>query len=129
MNDHLDLTVQERSLIDNSLRIAMKENDKSSVESRDELIKKYHQDSNLGLFELRSKIKSHDLGRYEDLSLNNLKLITNCLMLLDDFTYQKSLEEKEKDKVEYYKNFELQMSALRKKLSAIESHEPIPNSV
>ena len=43
-------------------------------------------------------------------------------MLLDDFTYQKSLEEKEKDKVEYYKNFELQMSALRKKLSAIESH-------
>ncbi|WP_201542942.1 hypothetical protein [Psychrobacter immobilis] len=122
MNDHLDLTVQERSLIDNSLRIAMKENDKSSVESRDELIKKYHQDSNLGLFELRSKIKSHDLGRYEDLSLNNLKLITNCLMLLDDFTYQKSLEEKEKDKVEYYKNFELQMSALRKKLSAIESH-------
>ena len=122
MNDHLDLTVQERSLIDNSLRIAMKENDKSSVESRDELIKKYHQDSNLGLFELRSKIKSHDLGRYEDLSLNNLKLITNCLMLLDDFTYQKRLEEKEKDKVEYYKNFELQMSALRKKLSAIESH-------
>ena len=122
MNDHLDLTVQERSLIDNSLRIAMKENDKSSVESRDELIKKYHQDSNLGLFELRSKIKSHDLGRYEDLSLNNLKLITNCLMLLDDFTYQKSLEEKEKDKEEYYKNFELQMSALRKKLSAIESH-------
>ena len=122
MNDHLDLTVQERSLIDNSLRIAMKENDKSSVESRDELIKKYHQDSNLGLFELRSKIKSHDLGRYEDLSLNNLKLITNCLMLLDDFTYQKSLEEKEKDKVEYYKNFESQMSALRKKLSAIESH-------
>ena len=122
MNDHLDLTVQERSLIDNSLRIAMKENDKSSVESRDELIKKYHQDSNLGLFELRSKIKSHDLGRYEDLSLNNLKLITNCLMLLDDFTYQKSLEEKETDKVEYYKNFELQMSALRKKLSAIESH-------
>ena len=122
MNDNLDLTVQERSLIDNSLRIAMKENDKSSVESRDELIKKYHQDSNLGLFELRSKIKSHDLGRYEDLSLNNLKLITNCLMLLDDFTYQKSLEEKETDKVEYYKNFELQMSALRKKLSAIESH-------
>ena len=122
MNDHLDLTVQERSLIDNSLRIAMKENDKSSVESRDELIKKYHQDSNLGLFELRSKIKSHDLGRYEDLSLNNLKLITNCLMLLDDFTYQKSLEEKEKDKVGYYKNLELQMSALRKKLSAIESH-------
>ena len=43
-------------------------------------------------------------------------------MLLDDFTYQKSLEEKEKDKVEYYKNFESQMSALRKKLSAIESH-------
>ena len=122
MNDHLDLTLQERSLIDNSLRIAMKENDKSSVESRDELIKKYHQDSNLELFELRSKIKSHDLGRYEDLSLNNLKLITNCLMLLDYFTYQKSLEEKETDKVEYYKNFELQMSALRKKLSAIESH-------
>ena len=122
MNDHLDLTLQERSLIDNSLRIAMKENDKSSVESRDELIKKYHQDSNLGLFELRSKIKSHDLGRYEDLSLNNLKLITNCLMLLDDFTYQKSLEEKEIDKVEYDKNLELQMSALRKKLSAIESH-------
>ena len=100
----------------------MKENDKSSAGSTDELIKKYHQDSNLGLFELRSKIKTHDLGRYEDLSLNNLKLITNCLMLLDDFTYQKSLEEKEKDKVEYYKNFESQMSALRKKLSAIESH-------
>ena len=122
MNNHLDLTLQERSLIDNSLRIAMKENDKSSVESRDELIKKYHQDSNLGLFELRLKIKSHDLGRYEDLSLNNLKLIKNCLMLLDDFTYQKSLEEKEIDKVEYDKNLELQMSALRKKLSAIESH-------
>ena len=122
MNDHLDLTVYERSLIDNGVRIAMKANDKSSVGSTDELIKKYHQDSNLGLFELRSKIKSHDLGRYEDLSLNNLKLITNCLMLLDDFTYQKSLEEKEKDKVKYYKNFELQMSALRKKLSAIESH-------
>ena len=122
MNDHLDLTLQERSLIDNSLRIAMKENDKSSVESTDELIKKYHQDSNLGLFELRSKIKSHDLGRYEDLSLNNLKLITNCLMLFDYFTYQKSLEEKETDKVEYYKNFELQMSALREKLNTIETH-------
>ena len=122
MNDHLDLTVQERSLIDNSLRIAMKENDKNSVASREELIKKYHQDSNLGIFELRSKIKSHNLGKYEDLSLNDLKLITNCLTLLDDFTYQKSLEEKEKDKEEYYKNCELQMSALRKKLSAIESH-------
>ena len=62
------------------------------------------------------------MGRYEDLSLNNLKLIKNCLMVLDDFTYQKSLEEKETDKVEYDKNLELQMSALRKKLSAIESH-------
>lgn len=122
MNDHLDLTVQERSLIDNSLRIAMKENDKSSAASREELIKKYHQDSNLGIFELRSKIKSHDLGKYQDLSLNDLKLITSCLTLLDDFTYQKSLEEKETDKVEYDKNLELQMSALRKKLSAIESH-------
>ena len=100
----------------------MKENDKSSAASMEELIKKYHQDSNLGLFELRSKIKSHDLGKYEDLSLNDLKLITNCLTLLDDFTYQKSLEEKEKDKGEYYKNCELQMSALREKLSAIESH-------
>ena len=40
-------------------------------------------------------------------------------MLLDDFTYQKSLEEKEKDKVKYYKNFELQMSALLEKISAI----------
>ena len=98
----------------------MKENDKSSVESRDELIKKYYQDSNLGLFELRSKIKSHALGKYEDLSLNNLKLITNCLMLLDDFTYQKSLEDKEK--VAYYKSCKLQMSALREKLSAIEFH-------
>lgn len=98
----------------------MKENDKSSVESRDELIKKYYQDSNLGLFELRSKIKSHTLGKYEDLSLNNLKLITNCLMLLDDFTYQKSLEDKEK--VAYYKSCKLQMSALREKISAIELH-------
>lgn len=122
MNDHLDLTMYERSLIDNSLRIAMKENDKSSVGSTDELIKKYHQDSNLGLFELRSKIKTHDLGKYEDLSLNDLKLITNCLTLWDDFTYQKSLEEKETDKVEYYKNFELQMSALREKLNTIETH-------
>ena len=43
-------------------------------------------------------------------------------MLLDDFTYQKSLEEKETDKVEYYKNFELQMSALREKLNTIETH-------
>ena len=68
----------------------MKENDKSNVESRDELIKKYYQDSNWGLFELRSKSKSPALGKYEDLSLNNLKLITNCLMLLDDFTYQKN---------------------------------------
>ena len=100
----------------------MKENDKSSVESRDELIKKYYQDSNLGLCELRSKIKSHTLGKYEDLSLNNLKLITNCLMLLDDFTYQKNLEDKEKDKVAYYKSCKLQMSALREKLSAIELH-------
>ncbi|MEJ6066950.1 hypothetical protein MT378_04240 [Psychrobacter sp. 16-Bac2893] len=80
----------------------MKENDKSSVESRDELIKKYYQDSSLGLFELRSKIKLHALGKYEDLSLNNLKLITNCLMLLEDFTYQNSLEDKEK--VAYYKS-------------------------
>ena len=54
------------------------------------------------------------MGRYEDLSLNNLKLIKNCLMLLDDFTYQESLEEKETDKVEYDKNLELQMSALQK---------------
>ena len=98
----------------------MKENDKSSVESRDELIKKYYQDSNLGLFELRSKIKSHALGKYEDLSLNNLKLITNCLMLLDDFTYQNSLEDKEK--VAYYKSCKLKMSALCEKLSAIELH-------
>jgi hypothetical protein len=62
------------------------------------------------------------LGKYEDLSLNDLKLIPNCLTLLDDFTYQKSLEEKEKDKEEYYKNCELQMSALREKLSSIESY-------
>ena len=122
MSDHLDLTVYERSLIDNGVRIAMKENDESSVGSTDELIKEYHQDSNLGLFELRSKIKSHDLGKYEDLSLNDLKLITNCLTLWDDFTYQKSLEQTEKDKVEYYKNCKLQMSALRKKLSTIELH-------
>ena len=122
MNDHLDLTVYERSLIDNGVRIAMKANDKSSVGSTDELIKKYHQDSNLELFELRSKIKSHDLGKYENLSLNDLKLITNCLTLWDDFTYQKSLEETEKHKVEYYKDCELKMSALREKLSAIELH-------
>jgi len=122
MNDHLDLTVQERSLIDNSLRIAMKENDKSSAASREELIKKYHQDSNLGIFELRSKIKSHDLGKYQDLSLNDLKLITSCLTLLDEFTYQKSLEEKEKDKEEYYQNCVLQMNALREKLNTIETH-------
>ena len=122
MNDHLDLTVYERSLIDNGVRIAMKANDKSSVGSTDELIKKYHQDSNLELFELRSKIKSHDLGKYENLSLNDLKLITNCLTLWDDFTYQKSLEETEKHKVEYYKDCELQMSALREMLSAIELH-------
>ena len=43
-------------------------------------------------------------------------------MLLDDFTYQKSLEDKEKDKVAYYKSCKLQMSALREKLSAIELH-------
>ena len=122
MNAHLDLTVYERSLIDNGVRIAMKENDKSSAGSTDELIKKYHQDSNLGLLELRSKIKTHDLGKYENLSLNDLKLITNCLTLWDDFTYQKSLEETEKHKVEYYKDCELQMSALREKLSAIELH-------
>lgn len=122
MNAHLDLTVYERSLIDNGVRIAMKENDKSSAGSTDELIKKYYQDSNLGLFELRSKIKTHDLGKYENLSLNDLKLITNCLTLWADFTYQKSLEETEKHKVEYYKYCELQMSALREKLSAIELH-------
>ena len=74
----------------------------------------------MGLFELRSKIKLHALGKYEDLSLNNLKLITNCLMLLEDFTYQNSLEDKEK--VAYYKSWKLQMSALREKLSAIELH-------
>lgn len=73
-------------------------------------------------FELRSKIKTHDLGKYENLSLNDLKLITNCLTLWDDFTYQKSLEQTEKDKVEYYQNCKLQMSALREKLSAIELH-------
>lgn len=122
MNNYLNLIKYERSLIDNGLRIAMKENDKSSAASRDELIKKYHQDSNLGSFELRSKIKSHNLGKYEDLSLNVLKLITNCLTLLDDFTYQKSLEKKEKDKEEYYKNCELQMRALCENLSTIESH-------
>ncbi len=122
MNDYLDLTVYEWSLIDNGVKIAMKENDKSSVTTRDELIKKYYQDSNLGLFELRLKIKSHHLAKYEDLSLNDLKLIANCLTLLDDFTYQKSLEEKEKGKLEYYKNYELQMSELREKLSAIELH-------
>lgn len=122
MNDNLDLTVDERSLIDNGLRIAMKDNDKNSVVSRDELIKKYYQDSNLGLFELRSKIKTLDRDRYQHLSLNDLKLITNCLTILDNYTYQKSLEEKEKNKVEYYKNCELQMSALRQKLNAIESY-------
>jgi hypothetical protein len=122
MNDYLDLTEYERILIDNGVKMAMKENDKSSLTTKDELTKKYYQDKNLELFELRLKIKSHDLGKYEHLSLNDLKLIANCLTLLDDFTYQKSLEEKEKDKLEYYKNFELQMSALREKLSAIESH-------
>ena len=43
-------------------------------------------------------------------------------MLLDDFTYQKSLEEKEKDKEEYYQNCVLQMNALREKLNTIETH-------
>ena len=120
MNDHLDLTVHEWSLIDNGLRVTMKENDKNSVGSRDELIKKYYQDSNLGLFELRSKINFPNIDMYLNLSLNNLKLITNCLTVLDGFTYQESLKDENEEKIDDYKNHESQMSILREKLSAIE---------
>ena len=123
MSNYLNLTEYEGSLIDSGLKIAMKQNDKTSLESKDELTKQYYQDSNLRLFGLQSKIKSPDMNEYIDLSLSDLKLITSSLSLLDDFTYQKSLEEKEKDKVEYYKNCELQMLALREKISAIESRK------
>lgn len=123
MKNYLDLTEYERNIIDSGLKITMKRNDKISLESKDELTKKYYQDMNLYVLELQSRIKSPNMDKYIDLSLSDLKQITNCLSLWDDSTYEKSLEEKEKYKVEYYKNCELQMTALREKISVIESHK------
>ena len=123
MSDYQDLTGYEWSLINDGLNITMEKNDTIRLGSKDELTRRYYQDSNLRLAELQSKIKLPDMDKYIDLSLSDLKLITTSLSLLDDFRYQISLEEKEKYKVEYYENCKLQMLALREKISAIESHK------
>ena len=123
MSDYQDLTGYEWSLINDGLNITMEKNDTIRLGSKDELTRRYYQDSNLRLAELQSKIKLPDMDKYIDLSLSDLKLITTSLSLLDDFRYQISLEEKEKYKVEYYENCKLKMLAQREKISAIESHK------
>ena len=122
MSNYLDLEDCERKLIDNSLRNTMKENDRSGSGTREELTRKYYQDINITLFELRLKIQSPDLDskKYKDLSLSDLKLIKSCLLGFYDFNHKKSLVEQ--DKMEYYKHGQLQMSALLEKISAIEEH-------
>lgn len=93
----MDLTDYERSLIDSSLIIGMKENDRNGLKASEDLTRNYYRDTTLRLFELSTKIKSLHMVKYGDLSLRDLKLIKNCLSLLDDFTYENSLEERESE--------------------------------
>ena len=122
MSNYIELEDYDRKLIDDSLRNMMKENDRSGSGTREELTRKYYQDINVTLFELRLKIQSPDLDskKYKDLSLSDLKLIKSCLLGLDDSNHQKSLVEQ--DEIEYYKRCKLQMSALLEKISAMEQH-------
>lgn len=121
MKDCLDLTVHEQTLISNGLQVMMTKNIKTSVQSTEKLTERYYEDLNLWLFELSTKVRSPDMDKYVDLSFSELNMIKSSLTLLDDFTYQKSLEEKEQDKTQYYVNCKLEITQLREKINGIES--------
>lgn len=122
MSNYIELEDYDRKLIDDSLRNTMKENDRSGSGSSENLTRKYYQDMNVMLFELRLKIQSPDphSKEYKNLSLSDFKLIKSCLLGLDDSNNQKSLVEQ--DKIGYYKHSKLQMSALLEKISAMEQY-------
>ena len=123
MKDNLDLLFYERNLIDNGLQIMITQNVKISVQSTDRLTEMYYKDLNTWLFELLSKVKSSNLDAYVDLSFNEINMIKSGLTLLDELTYGKSLEETEKDKAQSYADYKLKMTALREKISNIESYK------
>ena len=121
MDHYVALSDYELSLISGGLRIMMTENAKASMGVTEKYIKQYYETLSLELFTLCSKVKAPNMDKYIELSLHELKLMKNGLMFLADFTYQKSL--RDKDKTQFYEKCNLKLIEIRKKINNIESNK------
>ena len=121
MSSYSSLSDHDLSLISNGLRIMMTENAKVSMERGKKDIKQRCESLSLELFTLSSKISVPNIGKYIELSIYELKLIKNALLLLAAFIYQKSLGKTEETKIQYYDTCNLQLIKVRDKISRIES--------
>ena len=120
MDSYLDLSNHELGLIGNGLYIMLQAKTESSKHSAESEIKKDHENIKLELFELWLKVKSLK-SKYIDLSINELKLIKGSLILLAKFSYKTSL--KQKDKTDYYENYNLQLIEVSRKINNIELYK------
>lgn len=121
MSNYLNLSDYDLSLIGSGLRLMMTENAKISMKGVKKDSKQHCESLSLELFTLSSKISVPNVGKYIELSIYELKLIKNALLLLAAFIYKKSLRKTEKTKTQYYDNCNLQLIKVRDKISRIES--------
>lgn len=115
MSDYLTLSNYEMDLIHSGLRILLTENAKNSIGVTGKEPKQHYEILSLKLFELCAKIKSFNINKYTKFSFDELTLIKNGLLFLANFTYQRSL--KEKDNAQYYDAYNLQLIKIRSKIN------------
>lgn len=119
LNDVLNLTALERSLICNGITIIMKESSDKSVNSDQKEAAAQHQKDSLELLELRLKVEEPNMM---DFSFRDLVLMKEGLAALEKLTQQKSLEDSEKDKTEFYQNRKSLTTELHEKIDAIKKY-------
>ncbi len=120
MNNHLNLSDYELSLVSDGLQIMMIENAKNSNEVTEQKAQKQYEKFGLELFTLLSKIKIFD--KNIGLSVHELQLMKNGLMFLADYIYQKSLKKISKDKIKHYEECNLQFIKIRGKINRMEAY-------
>jgi len=120
MDNHLNLSDYELSLVSDGLQIMLIENAKNSNEVTEKKTKQQYEIFGLELFTLLSKVKIFDTDA--DLSMHELQLMKHGLMFLADYVYQKSLKKIGKDKIKYYEECNLQFIKIRGKINRMESY-------
>ncbi len=122
MNDALSLSHHELGLVSDGLRIMVIANAKDSKTLMETVSKQQDHTLELELFTLFSKIKLPDINKTIELSIRELKLMKRGLMLLAGYFYKKSLTKTEKNRTEYYENYNLQFIEIRHKINRMESY-------